>query len=460
MTAMTTTLPLRAAATAATTAPRDPVPIPPNGVDYRGKIVLAPMVRSGELPSRLVSLKYGADLVWGPETVDRAVIGTTRRVNPRTALVEYSRFSSNGGRPEGTPTREAVIYRLDPERERGRLIFQLGTASPERAVEAARIVAGDVAGIDVNAGCPKPFSTSGGMGAALLKTPDRLASILETLVRDVGNPYKIGISVKIRILSQPEETEALVSRLCATGITGLTVHCRTTPMRPREAALRDQLSMIASLCRNAGVACLVNGDVTSHDQGRALMEEYSVDGAMIATAAESNFSCFRASVDGGLAPWREVVHDYVRQAIRCENRWGNTKFLISSMVPGKVLEASGAKQVKTYEGCCRSLEFDDLIDGARQVDEAMGLVAKTRPTTAAAQKANKQKKAAEGAADAAVAKGPSPGSARRASTSSSSTSPGTETGTGATTPVDVTSPPFSKPQSKPAAQPTPNTATA
>lgn len=32
------------------------VPIPKNGVDYRGKIVLAPMVRSGELPSRLLAL--------------------------------------------------------------------------------------------------------------------------------------------------------------------------------------------------------------------------------------------------------------------------------------------------------------------------------------------------------------------------------------------------------------------
>lgn len=41
------------------------VPIPPRGVDYRGKIVLAPMVRSGELPCRLMALKYGADLVWG-----------------------------------------------------------------------------------------------------------------------------------------------------------------------------------------------------------------------------------------------------------------------------------------------------------------------------------------------------------------------------------------------------------
>lgn len=41
------------------------VPIPPRGVEYRGKLVLAPMVRSGELPSRLLALHYGADLVWG-----------------------------------------------------------------------------------------------------------------------------------------------------------------------------------------------------------------------------------------------------------------------------------------------------------------------------------------------------------------------------------------------------------
>jgi tRNA-dihydrouridine synthase 2 len=42
-----------------------PKKVPRNGVDYRGKIVLAPMVRSGELPSRLLALHYGADLVWG-----------------------------------------------------------------------------------------------------------------------------------------------------------------------------------------------------------------------------------------------------------------------------------------------------------------------------------------------------------------------------------------------------------
>ena len=30
-----------------------------------------PMVRSGELPIRLLSLRYGCDLLWTPELVDK-----------------------------------------------------------------------------------------------------------------------------------------------------------------------------------------------------------------------------------------------------------------------------------------------------------------------------------------------------------------------------------------------------
>lgn len=41
----------------------------------------------------------------------------------------------------------------------------------------------DVAGIDVNMGCPKPFSIKGGMGAALLKEPDHAAAIMTALVQ-------------------------------------------------------------------------------------------------------------------------------------------------------------------------------------------------------------------------------------------------------------------------------------
>ena len=370
------------------------VPIPRNGVDYRGKVVLAPMVRSGELPSRLLALKYGADLVWGPETVDRSMIGTKKRYDPITSTIVFTRFPSNSSRPVTADQKESVIYRLHPTKEKGRLIFQIGTASPVLAVEAAKLVASDVAGIDVNAGCPKPFSTSGGMGAALLQTPELLASILEALVEEVGKPFEIGISVKIRLLETPERTEALVRRLCRTGIVGLTVHCRTTPMRPRERAIRDQLRMIGSICREAGVACLMNGDVTNRDQALKLAEEYGVDGGMIATAAEANSSCFRSEAEGGLLPWREVVTEYMKLALNVQNRWGNTKFLLSQLMPGKAEVAKRCQQAKNNRQVCETLELDDLYDLARDVDERLGITEKTGQAIENAKKKNQTAKAA------------------------------------------------------------------
>ena len=352
------------------------VPIPKNGVDYRNKIVLAPMVRSGELPSRLLALHYGADLVWGPETIDKAMIGTTRRVNPRTSCIEWTRLSSNGQKAHERVglQKESVIYRVDLQREKGKLIYQIGTSDPELAVQAAKLVAGDVSGIDVNAGCPKPFSTSGGMGAALLRTPDKLAGILEALVEQVGNVWEIGISVKIRLLETPEMTEALVRRLCKTGITGLTIHCRTTPMRPRERAVREQLRMIGEVCKEHGVACLMNGDVKDRDQGAALAKEYGVDGGMIATAAEANSSVFRTKAQGGLAPWREVVTEYLKLTMSVENKAGNTKFLLSQLIPSKDPLYQPVQMSKSYQRCCEVLGMDaEMIARAKEVDETLGI---------------------------------------------------------------------------------------
>ncbi|KZF25976.1 FMN-linked oxidoreductase [Xylona heveae TC161] len=397
-----------------TSAPKR-VPIPKNGVDYRGKVVLAPMVRSGELPSRLMALKYGADLVWGPETVDRAMIGTTRRINPFTSTIEYTRIPSNIANnpslsePERTSLAN-VIFRIDPAREYKRLIFQMGTASPARAVEAGHIIGADVAGIDVNAGCPKPFSTSGGMGAALLRTPDLLCSILESLVREVGSKYEIGISVKIRILETPELTASLVRRLCQTGITGLTVHCRTTPMRPRERAIRDQLCMVGTICRDHGVACLANGDVEGRDHALELAKEFDVDGAMIATAAERNPSIFRADVDGGPAPWTTVVPEYVQCALEVHNRWNNTKYLLSNMIPGKDAAYKKMSASKCYSDLVQVLGLENLKELAAEVDERLGISNKANinkgtaaaaapsgaPAVEKAKKANPSAKAAGG----------------------------------------------------------------
>ncbi|KFA73569.1 hypothetical protein S40288_09458 [Stachybotrys chartarum IBT 40288] len=350
------------------------VPIPRRGVDYRGRVVLAPMVRAGELPSRLLALRYGADLVWGPETVDRALIGTERRHNSATKTVEWVKPKPG---TDASTACDNVIFTTHPDLEENKLVFQIGTSDPERAVQAARLVAADVAGIDVNAGCPKPFSTSGGMGAALLREPDKLCAILEALVKEIVPEFEIGISVKIRILETPVETEALVRKLCATGITGLTVHCRTTPMRPRERAIRGQLRMIADICREAGVACLMNGDVVTKDEGLQLAKEFGADGAMIAIAAEKNPSCFRSASQGGPLPWRPVTEQYVQTCMDVRNRIQNTKYLLAQMVPGKEKAYRSLVQSKCYKDVCTALGWEHMVERAEELDSILKLDQRT-----------------------------------------------------------------------------------
>lgn len=197
--------------------------------------------------------------------------------------------------------------------ERPYLIYQIGTADPNLAVQAALRVANDVSGVDLNCGCPKPFSTSGGMGAALLDKPDLICAILTGLRKAL--PPHLSVSCKIRLLPTSEATLDLVRKIVQTGISCLTVHCRTRNMRKGEKAIPERMKEIVDLVKgmNVDVAVLANGDCLSVDGAKRLREITGADGAMIATAAESNPSCFRSEEKGGLADAdTRMVPDYLR----------------------------------------------------------------------------------------------------------------------------------------------------
>lgn len=297
-------------------------------ISYAGKLVLAPMVRAGELPTRLLALQHGAELVWSPEIIDKKLIQCVRVVNDSLKTVDFVIPPSVAGKPA------TVVFRTSPEREKGKMIFQMGTATPSLALEAALKVIDDVDGIDVNAGCPKHFSIHSGMGAALLKTPDTLCSILEELVTKVGKPRGKPISVKIRILDDEPSTLRLVERLCSTGISNLTVHCRTTPMRNREAPIRDYIPSIYKVCQQQSVSLIMNGALRDRAHFNKLKDELQLPkeiGGMMADCAESNPTVFS---DHPL-PWHESCRQYLEVAADFDNHLGNTKYMLSRLVPGK-----------------------------------------------------------------------------------------------------------------------------
>ena len=96
------------------------------------------MVRIGTLPFRILCLEQGASLVYSEEIIDHK-------------LMNCKRFEQNGWTEWKLTEDDNPVFQTAP-RENGKVILQLGTASPERALKAAMLVEKGVAGIDINMG--------------------------------------------------------------------------------------------------------------------------------------------------------------------------------------------------------------------------------------------------------------------------------------------------------------------
>ncbi|VVC97383.1 unnamed protein product [Leptidea sinapis] len=198
-------------------------------LNYDNKIILAPMVRIGTLPTRILALRYGADIVYTEELIDWKFLRSKRRINDILKTVDFV------DQTDGT-----IVFRTCHE-EKDKVVLQLGTCDADRALKVAKLVENDVAGIDINMGCPKEFSIKGGMGVALLQNPEKAFKILETLVNNLTIP----VTCKIRILDTPEDTLSLVQKLVSSGIKAIAIHGRTKDERPQHPVHPGTIKYIA-----------------------------------------------------------------------------------------------------------------------------------------------------------------------------------------------------------------------
>ncbi|KAG2443334.1 hypothetical protein HYH02_009400 [Chlamydomonas schloesseri] len=283
-------------------------------MDYRDKLVLAPMVRVGMQPMRLLAASYGADIVYSEELVAQRVIASSRVVNKSLQSIDFLDRGGEHGR---------VMFRTTAD-EKPRLVFQLGAADAVMALQAAQVVAGDVAEVGLNMGCPKAFSLQGGMGAALLRKPEIAEDIMKTLHRNLSIP----VSCKIRLLDTDQDTVELARRLAACGINALAVHGRTTQQRPRDPAHWAPIKLVVEALAPGCVPVVANGDVFSWEDAQRVKRETGCAAAMIARAAMWNASVFRPQ---GFLPLDEVQREFVRLALKWENALPNTKYCLKEM---------------------------------------------------------------------------------------------------------------------------------
>ncbi|KAK5974750.1 tRNA-dihydrouridine synthase [Trichostrongylus colubriformis] len=195
---------------------------------YKDKIIMAPMVRAGRTPLRLLALKYGADLCYTEEIIDQKLLSCTRTLNSTLDTIDYG-------------IADDIVLRIAQKEEAGRCVLQIGTNSGSNAAQVAKMVSTDVAAIDVNMGCPKSFSIHCGMGAALLTQVDKVKEILTSLV----TVSQVPVSCKIRVLDDPSNTLNLVREIEKCGVAALGVHGRRRDERDPHPCRINEIREVA-----------------------------------------------------------------------------------------------------------------------------------------------------------------------------------------------------------------------
>ncbi|KAK8387953.1 hypothetical protein O3P69_020096 [Scylla paramamosain] len=280
---------------------------------YRGKVIVAPMVRVCTLPFRLLTVDYGTDLVYTEETVDYKMLRSIKRQNDVLGTVDFIDKS------DGT-----VFFRTC-ERERSKVIFQIGTNDAQRALKVGKMVEPYVAGLDVNMGCPKEFSLKGGMGAALLTQPDKIKSILTTLVQGLTIP----VTCKIRILDSLPETLELCKLIEECGVAAIGVHGRTRQERPRHPNHNDVIREIAKVLTIPVIANGGSREISRHDDIKKFQQDTGASSVMIARAAMWNCSILRPE---GFLPLDTVIEQYLRYCIQYDNPFTYSKYTVQNML--------------------------------------------------------------------------------------------------------------------------------
>ncbi|POI28372.1 hypothetical protein CIB84_007877, partial [Bambusicola thoracicus] len=164
----------------------------------------------------------------------------------------------------------------------------------------------------------------GGMGAALLSDPDKIESILTTLVKGICKP----VTCKIRILPSIEDTVDLVKRIEKTGIAAIAVH-------GRRANKTSWIITVMFICSGGS-----HDFIKEYRDIETFQKATAASSVMIARAAMWNPSIFRKE---GPFPLKEVMQDYIKYAVRYDNHYTNTKYCLCQMLREQLETAQGKK---------------------------------------------------------------------------------------------------------------------
>lgn len=184
---------------------------------------------------------------------------------------------------------EKHILRSIDENATGRPVFAqlIGEDLDHLERTAVELLQHNVAGIDLNLGCPAPKVYKKNVGGGLLREPDKVAAILERLRAVVPGRF----TVKMRIgFEDTTHFDRLVDLVNAHRVDLLSVHGRTVKEMYRSEV---HYEAIARAVARARCPVLANGNVTSAVRAAAILRDTGAAGVMIGRHAIRNPWIFR-----------------------------------------------------------------------------------------------------------------------------------------------------------------------
>ncbi len=228
-------------------------------------VVLAPMAGVTDKPFRMLCKRLGAGLCVSEMTTSDPRLWTTAK----------------------------SLHRMDHAGEPAPISVQIAGTDPAILADAARYNVDHGAQlIDINMGCPAKKVCNVWAGSALLRDEALVARIVSAVVKAVDAP----VTLKIRTGWDRDHRNGLaIARIAQDcGIAALSVHGRTRADLYNGEAEYETIAAIKAELR---IPVLANGDITSPEKARFVLDATKADAVMVGRAAQGR-------------PWifREIAH--------------------------------------------------------------------------------------------------------------------------------------------------------
>ncbi|MCW9028765.1 MAG: tRNA dihydrouridine synthase DusB [Kangiella sp.] len=224
-------------------------------------LILAPMAGVTDRPFRQLCKELGAGL-----TVSEMIAANPQLRNTRKS-----------------------IQRSNHQGEPGIRSVQIAGAEPDMLAQAAQYnVQNGAEIIDINMGCPAKKVCKKAAGSALLQDPQLVEDILNAVVAAVEVP----VTLKIRTgWNHDNRNGVQIAQIAEqAGIQALAVHGRT---RADKYLGNAEYDTIAAIKQSVSIPVVANGDITSPEKAKFVLDYTGVDGLMIGRGAQGNPWIFR-----------------------------------------------------------------------------------------------------------------------------------------------------------------------